>query len=204
MAFTESVTVSVGELSQGFDGSEEPLLMAGEFMPEEGVVVTGLGLGTGDVTLKTANHSLSDSMGQVAMAIAQVGGLGTGGAVAASWGAVEDGHVTLPAFQDVPEVDTFDPITHNFTLTSDPRASFVRVLIEGADGTRRLLYTTGGEHGGELPNPGFPMGYGNTTWTILALDVPTKTLEGRLVTGDILASEAAVNARTSARVGSHF
>ena len=48
------------------------------------------------------------------------------------------------------------------------------------------------------------MGYGNTTWTILALEVDEDTLEGRLVDGDILASQIALSAHTSARVGSRF
>ena len=124
--------------------------------------------------------------------------------MAAAWAPVVDGVAELPAFQDIPEVSAFDPITHEFSLTSDERASFVRVLIEAADGSQRLLYTTAGAHAGELPNPGFPMGYGNTTWTILALEVDEDTLEGRLVDGDILASQIALSAHTSARVGSRF
>ena len=80
----------------------------------------------------------------------------------------------------------------------------VQVVVEAADGSQRLLYTTAGAHTGALPNPGFPMGYGNTTWTILALEVDEDTLEGRLVDGDILADQIALSAQTSARVGSHF
>lgn len=202
--FSEEVDVIVPELSLGFNGAEEPLIMVGEFLPDEGVVVTGLGLGLGEVEVQTAAHSMSDSTGEVAMGIAQVGGLGTGGGVAASWGPVVSGVAELPAFQDIPEVTAFDATSHEFSLTSDSRASFVRVLIEGADGTRRLLYTTGGEHTGILPNPGFPMGYGNTTWTILALEVAEDTLEGRLVAGDILTTSIALSAQTATRVGSHF
>ena len=202
--FTEEVDVIVGELSLGFNGTEEPLIMVGEHLPEEGVLVTGLGLGLGENEVQTADHGLTSSTGQVAMGIAQVGGLGAGGAVAAAWAPVVDGVAELPAFQDIPEVSAFDPITHEFSLTSDERASFVRVLIEAADGSQRLLYTTAGAHAGELPNPGFPMGYGNTTWTILALEVDEDTLEGRLVDGDILASQIALSAHTSARVGSRF
>ena len=48
------------------------------------------------------------------------------------------------------------------------------------------------------------MGYGNTTWTILAMEVSEDTLEGRLVDGDILSSSIALTAHTAARVGSHF
>jgi hypothetical protein len=202
--FSEEVDVIVPELSLGFSGAEEPLVMVGELLAAEGVVVTGLGLGLGEIEVKTADHSLTDSTGAVAMGIAQVGGLGTGGGVSASWAPVEDGVAVLPAFQDIPEVSAFDPLTHEFTMNADTRASFVRVLIEGADGSRRLLYTTGGEHAGELPNPGFPMGYGNTTRTILALDIPEGTLEGRLVTGDIISNSIVLGARTSARVGSRF
>jgi hypothetical protein len=201
---TEDVDVIVGELSLGFNGTEEPLIMVGEHLPDEGILVTGLGLGLGENEVQTADHGLTNSTGQVAMGIAQVGGLGAGGAVAAAWAPVEAGVAELPAFQDIPEVSAFDPITHEFSLTSDARASFVRVLIEAADGSQRLLYTTAGAHTGALPNPGFPMGYGNTTWTILALEVDEDTLEGRLVDGDILAEQIALSAQTSARVGSKF
>lgn len=204
VSFTEEAEVIVPDLSIGFNGSEDPLVMVGESLPEEGVVVTGLGLGLGEVEVQTANHTLTDSTGQVAMAIAQVGGLGTGGAVAATWGTVVDGVATLPAFQDIPEVESFEPTTHEFSLYSDTRAALVRVLIEGADGTHRLLYLTGGAHAGTLPNPGFPMGYGNTTWTILALEHSEDTLEGRLATGNILTPQIALTAQTAARVGSRF
>ncbi|MDG1479761.1 MAG: Ig-like domain-containing protein [Myxococcota bacterium] len=202
--FSEEVDVFVPELSLGFNGAEEPLIMVGEFLPDEGVVVTGLGLGLGEVEVQTAAHSMTGSTGEVAMSIAQVGGLGSGGGVAASWGPVVSGVAALPAFLDIPEVTAFDATSHEFSLTSDTRASFVRVLIEGADGTLRLLYTTSGEHTGVLPDPGFPMGYGNTTWTILAMEVSEDTLEGRLVDGDILSSSIALTAHTAARVGSHF
>lgn len=204
VSFTEKVDVIVPELSLGFNGSEEPLVMVGEFLPDEGVVVTGLGLGLGEIEVQTADHTLSGSTGEVAMGIAQVGGLGTGGGVAASWAPVVDGVAELPAFQDIPEVTAFDATSHEFAMTSDSRASFVRVLIEGQDGTQRLLYTTSGDHTGVLPNPGFPMGYGNTNWTILALEVAEGTLEGRLVSGDILTPSIALTAQTATRVGSRF
>ena len=205
VGFSSAQTVQVGDLPLGFSGDEDPLVMIGEWLPGSGAVVTGLGLGTGDVVVQLAPEAIEGSERTIAMVVAQVDGLGSEGATCAAWADVsDDADVVLPALQEVPVVESFDAITHEFALSSDARSSYVRVLIESSSGTQRMMYMASGAQAGEMPNPGFPMGYGNTQWTVLAMETQANTFEGMVSGGDLLARELALRSWTSSRVGQNF
>ena len=150
--------------------------MVGENLSQYGAVALGLGTGLGEVELHVADTSLGGE--PVAMAIAQVGGLGSGGGVSAATAELLDNNATLPDFQPVPEMASFDPLTHEFELTSDERSRFVRVIITGADRSKRMVLMDSGDQAGHLADYGGSMGYGQTTWEVLSFETTTDTFGG--------------------------
>ncbi len=134
------------------------------------------------------------------MAIAQVGGLGSGGAVSATMAELDGATATLPDFQSVPEMVSFDPATHEFELNTDPRSNIVRVLMTGADRSMRMLYMDGGSQSGHLPDYGGAMGYGQVTWAVLGFETASGTFEGFVTSGHLSTAQIAPVSTTSARV----
>lgn len=196
--FSSSVQVQTGPLPGGFAGTEEPLVMVGRMIDDAGVVVTGLALGAGDVSVPAVPGSNVDgATGTVAMGIAQIGGLGSGGAISAAWGPVVDGAAELPLYQNTPSVTSFDAVSHDFEMWTDPRSDYVRVVLQSRDGTARILYMPGGEVAGMISDPGFPMGYAVVIWRILSLETTGDTFEGMVRSGELVASEQALKAWTS-------
>lgn len=176
-ALTGSLTVDVGELSVGFSGDEEMLVLLGEQLPEQGFTPVGLGVGRFEVELAVVPGSLPGSEGRTVAAIAQVGGLGagTGYGVCTSWApALDEGDEpqALPALQQVPALHLFDPATRAFTLETDPRARWVHVRVQGGeDGAWHDLVMDGGRVESVLPHLGGAFGYGGTAWTLVALEL---------------------------------
>ena len=197
-ALDEVVTVEVPELSLGFSGDESPLVLVGELLSDGAVVPTGLGLGLDTVTV----HETGGGFGvaRVATAMAQVGGLGEGGATCVSSAPLTDERAELPPWLDVPEVDSFSPTSKAFALVSDDESSLVRVTIEAGDGGLRDLYVSGGAVEGVLPDPGFSFGYGQTRWTLVGLAPTHGTFEHRVASGELSLEVAARDAWSSCRV----
>ena len=188
-AMTGSATVTTSDLPLGFSGDEVALVMVGENLSQYGAVALGLGTGLGEVELHVADTSLGGE--PVAMAIAQVGGLGSGGGVSAATAELLDNNATLPDFQPVPEMASFDPLTHEFELTSDERSRFVRVIITGADRSKRMVLMDSGDQAGHLADYGGSMGYGQTTWEVLSFETTTDTFEGLIQSGTMTAAQVA-------------
>lgn len=197
-----TVTAALGPLPLGFEGDEDALVLVGQTLAEEGLLVTGLGVGQGLVEVASADASLPDATGERAVALLQVGGLGSGGAVCAVSAEVVDGAVSLPDAPDAPSL-SFAGETRSFTISTDEDASFVHVAVQSADGTVRDLYVNGGAVSGILPQAGLPFGYGRTTWSLVALNTRTGTFDGFVGAGqldvDALAAEADAAARLTGR-----
>jgi hypothetical protein len=198
IAMTGSATIQTGDLPLGFSGDEVALVMVGERLEDVGAVALGLGTGLGEVELSVADTTLGGE--PIAMAIAQVGGLGSGGGVSAVLADMEDRTATLPEFQSVPEMVSFNGVTHDFELSTDTRADIVRVLIRGNDRTARMVFMDGGAQGGHLPDPNIFMGYGETEWEVLGFETTADTFEGYVRAGALSAEQIAPTATTSARV----
>lgn len=166
-------TVDVGDLSVGFSGDEDALVLVGEQLAEQGFAPVGIGVGTGTVTVHAAATSLGGKA-RTAAAIAQVGGLGagTGYGICTSWAPLDGDNATLPAFQRVPALDHFDPATHDFSVRIDDRATFVHAEVHGGGDSDEVrdLYFPGGSADRVLPDLNAPFGYGHTTWKIVALE----------------------------------
>jgi hypothetical protein len=204
LSFDEVVLVEAPELSLGFSGDERPLLLVGEQVEGAGVVVTGLGLGTGTVGVGAVEGAIGASSGTVAAAIGQVGGLGQGGAICATWAPVEGGAARLPAFLDVPNMASFDGPTKVFEWVVDERAGGVVAMVEDQDGDVRLVYADGGSMTGILTHPGYTFTYGHTIWTLGAFELQHDTFEGRLRAGAFTRAALAGAAIGSATVTQRY
>jgi Bacterial Ig-like domain (group 2) len=200
LAFDEVVRVAAPELSLGFSGDERPLVLVGEQVDGSGVVVTGMTLGVGETDVQTAADAVGVSTGTIAAAIGQVGGLGQGGAICASWAPVVDGEATLPAFLDVPNMASFDGPTKVFNWVVDTRGALVVAQVEDQDGDVRLVYGATGDVTGILTHPGYTFSYGHTSWTLSTYDVQSDTMEGRFRSGTFTQSALVAVAVGSATV----
>ena len=198
VSFSDSVGVTTGDLPAGFAGTERPLVMVGSVLPEGSIVVTGMRLGVGALSVNaTPADAVDGAQDRVAMAIAQVGGIGSGGAITASWAPVSGGEAELLSYQDTSTLHDFDAVTHAFGLGTDPRSSYVQLLLRSQNGSARIVYLDGGEVAGVLSDPGLRVGYANLSWRILSLETTANTFEGLVRDGDLVAKSLATRAWTS-------
>lgn len=197
-----SVLVDIGELPSAFSGDEQVLVLSGQQLDDQGLVVTGFGIGQGEVDVASAPVSLPGARGELVVVLAQAGGLGSGGALCATTATVEDGVASPVALPEAPTL-SFAGETRSFSVSTDSMASMVHVAIESSDGTVRDLYLDGGAVSGILPQAGLPFGYGRTTWSLVAVNAEEGTFDGFVATGSLdvedLASRAAAAARLTGR-----
>lgn len=198
-ALDGTLEVEVPELSTGFFGDEEPLVLAGELLVDGAVLPTGLGMGQGTVTVHEVDGGFGE--GQVVLALAQVSGLGSGAAACVTAAPRER---ALPAFPSTPAVVDFVPEDRTFSLSSDIDSTLVRVTLEGGDGGVRDVYLDGGMQSGTLPDPGFTFGYGRTSWSLVALSPEVGTFEERVAGGTLSLSSAAPDTWASCQVSRDF
>lgn len=194
-----TVAVEVGDLSLGFSGDEDALVLVGE-VSGYGMLVSGFGVGSGTVAVRHAD--VSEDL--IAVAVAQVDGLGSGEAMCATTGPVGAAGTVLPALPEVPDLGEFDAATRSFTLSTDARMRFVRVTITGGDGSQRDVYLDGGATSGVLPAAHIPFSYGDTSWALLALETDFETYEAFVASGRLDALTAADGARAASRVSRRY
>lgn len=194
-----TVEIEVPELSTGFFGDEEPLVLTGELLTDGAVLPTGLGMGQGTVTVHEVEGGFGE--GQVVLALAQVSGLGSGAAACVT---AADREGELPGFPSAPAVVDFVPEDRTFSLSADIHSTLVRVTVEGGDGAVRDLYLDGGMQSGTLPDPGFSFGYGKTSWSMLALSPGVGTFEERVAGGTLSLNSAAPDTWASCQVNRDF
>ena len=75
-----------------------------------------------------------------------------------------------------------------------------RVIITGADRSKRMVLMDSGDQAGHLADYGGSMGYGQTTWEVLSFETTTDTFEGLIQSGTMTAAQVAPMSTTSARV----
>lgn len=189
------LTAALGELPLGFSGDERALVLTGT-MGEAGLLVTGFGVGSADMTVRDAGISAD----LTAVAVAQVGGLGSGDAMCATTAAAQGDHIPLPPLPEAPDLGEFDPATRTFALSTDERMRFVRVTITGKDHGQRDLYLDGGAMSGILPYAYIPFWFGSTDWELLSLEPETEAFEAFVSTGRLDELTAAEGARSASRV----
>ncbi len=132
--FDARTPVSLPPLSLGFHGDEVYFLLVAEERLDEGFVVTGLGTGGASAVADVPTvlpGNVADSLGTSALAYAQVGGIGSGGATSAAVASdVVGGALVVPPLQDIPSVDAWEPTTRGVAYTVDADAHFVRVRLK--------------------------------------------------------------------------
>lgn len=200
---TGGLLVDVGTAPGGFEDDEDALVLVGYELEEEGLLVTGFGLGDGVVDVARASATVTGAVLERALALRQVGGFGSGGAVCASTGVVDGDAIALPALPDAPAL-SFAGETRAFTLTTDLDADFVRASIESADGAVRDLYLSGADTSGVLPLAGIPFGYGRTSWSVTALHTASGTFDGYVAAGRLDPEELAAEASAAARLTERY
>ncbi len=203
---TDVVQVVAPELSLGFSGDENPLVLITDEAYDGTHAVVGLGQGTGDIeALRIADGIVGAGGASWALAMAQVDGLGSGYGMALSAAPVEAGLAELPPFQTVPVIDSFSGETKEFAIESDERAHIVRVTVRGGDGENWDLYFDSGARSGELSKPqGYTYSWGHTDWTMTAVELSGDTFEGLITRGALTDEELAPTALTAGRMGMHF
>ena len=82
---------------------------------------------------------------------------------------------SFPDFLDCPTLLSFDPSTKSTELALSNEAQITQLWIRAADGSQRIVYLPSHNHAFDLPTPPFPMGYGNTTWSIQQLQLTQGT-----------------------------
>ncbi len=190
-SFSEVVQVMVPDLPLGFSGDETPMVFILDEAPDDVFAVVGLGRGRGEVAaLRAPEGVVAGAEHSWALVMAQVGGIGSGGAVACSMSELSAAYADPPSLLDVPTIDYFDGSTHEFALETDSRADLVGVVVEGGGGELRQVYLDRGAITDTLPASAFDFSYGETTWTLRALETTVDTFEGfassgRLSDGDL-------------------
>jgi hypothetical protein len=191
-------------LSLGFSGDEDPLVLITEQVDDASHAVVGLGQGVGTVdAARLVTGSLGD--GSWALAMAQVDGLGSGYGMALSAAPVEAGFAELPEFQIVPTLDTFSGETKEYAFDSDLRAQLVRIEFQGGGGQLWDLYFPSGPQSGVLSKPqGYAISWGDTLWSLSAVELSDDTFEGLIQRGALTDELLAPSALTVGRMGMSF
>ena len=203
--FTDYVAVTVPELSLGFSGDEQPLLLLADETPVGNYAIVGLGQGIGDVLALRATPGVIAGSGESwALAVAQVDDLGSGYGMALSAGRVEASFAELPEFQQIPSLDYFTGDPREYSLTSDERAQLLRLTIVAKDGSVQDLYLAGGATSGEFPKVECSFGYGNTDWSLRSMELSADTFEGLTASGRVRDEDLADTILTAATVTQNF
>jgi hypothetical protein len=118
--------------------------------------------------------------------LAQVGGLGSAGAVSYSLAPVIDGLAILPDFQEPPVFANWDLDTHDFSLTTSDDVTAQHLFVACGDGNYREGVMAGGaQKTATLPHLSDAMScsYGRTGWTIWSYELSRGTFEGLATDG---------------------
>jgi hypothetical protein len=205
-ALSEPVEVEAPELSLGFSGDEVPLLFLTDRAADGTWALSGLGAGSGaQVAVRAPYGAVPPGDESWALAVAQVGGLGSGSALALSAAPVEGGAAVLPAFQIIPVISSFAPDTHEYAFQTDPRATLVRITISGRHGDIWDLCFPGGEQQGSLHQPqGYGFDFSTTNWVLTAVELTGETFDGLVGQGSVTDETLAPRATTAARKTANF
>jgi hypothetical protein len=131
LGFTPASVVTVPGLPLGFEGSESWVVFSADGCPDEGWIITGMGQGASTADMTDVGRGVVDCAAEAgAVAIAEVGGLGTGGPTSAVFGPADSSGFLFATPQSIPSVDAWDPAARSLEVTVDPLADWVRVRME--------------------------------------------------------------------------
>ncbi|MEY3209638.1 MAG: hypothetical protein RIT28_119 [Pseudomonadota bacterium] len=181
--FDQEVVIELAELPEGFLGNEDVLVMLLE-VSEAGMTLTGLGQGTGTLSVaRAAAEAWPVSDGLYALAWAEVGGLGTGGGSVMALVPVEAGFATVTDWMLPPTGAALDGASRALSVTTDAGASGARLYLKGNDGSDRDFLLPSGEFTGVVPKEAPKLNLGRTRWDLIAVETPADTYESLLIGG---------------------
>ena len=197
--FSDGLTVFLPALTLGFYGDESMLVFTADQHVDDGWMVTGIDMGTTTALVSTVpSGSVLDTLDSGVLAYAEVGGIGTGGASASSFGSLaSDGTVTLPDFQDVAVIDAWDPATSAMGVTTDSDSDIVRVRLTDNHHHVYDMFVPSGVWSGTLPSAVSSFGKANATIEITAVQTTDGVYDDWLSTGAVDFAE--MNVETTAR-----
>ncbi|MCK6514683.1 hypothetical protein L6R46_06475 [Myxococcota bacterium] len=196
--FDQEVVVELAELPEGFLGNEDVLVMLLE-VSEAGMTLTGLGQGTGTLSVsRAAAEAWPVSDGLYVLAWAEVGGLGTGGGSVMALVPVEAGFATVSDWMTPPTGAELDGASRSLSLTTDARASGARLYLKGNDGSDRDFLLPSGAFTGVVPKEAPKLNLGRTRWDLIAVETPADTYESLLIGGGFAPLSLEANTTRSA------
>jgi hypothetical protein len=197
--FDAEVDVQIPGLPQTSSDDDTAMVMILAHQDDvAGEAVIGMAAGLDDLTVpRVPNEHFAWDGAYRALAISQQGGLGGGGPRMMSIAEVRGDVAVMPEWQSPPRATSFSAAKHDFSLTTDERATFALVTIRSPHGEERDLYVPGGRFEGRLPaDDGVSMGYGQTSWTVTAFETTVQTWDGLLSSGEIAPPIAEGTSRT--------
>jgi len=210
IALSDTVSVDVPALSLGFRGDEEALLLAVHAAGVEGSALTGLAIAAPETTEGVRRVDPADvswaGEGQI-VAYGEVGGAGTGGARVISMANVIDGAAAPPAWQAVPNMDTFTASDRRYRFVVDEDAELVRIYVRsGGGGQYDFYFPPKAENQGIMPSleNGPAMDWTNSFWHLTSVDTSVGSYESMVIEGAVTTDDLAENALSTAYVMQHF
>jgi hypothetical protein len=207
--FDDRIEIQLAAFPAGIPTDSNALLIALSGPMDGGPMLTGMGQGKLTANMSRVSPDAADpdatgpSQGSV-LAIAEVGGFGSGGAQTLALAQVKAGVASVGAWQDLASIDSFDRHTMAFSLATDTKADFTRLHIRSASGTRRDVYLPAGAHSRTLSLHGPSMGYANTEWTVLGVETLGRSYEALLATGGLSPESLPGFSITTARTVAQF
>ena len=176
---SEQVPVIVPAHPLGFSGDDTPAVFPLAEIPGEGLVVIGLGLGTGGIIVHEAQRSGPlDGVEARYIAVVENDGIGTGNSRSAviSDRVAQGGAVMFPEFLDLTIQDAPTEVNNTWTYTGDPETDVFLVTLEGAASPWQV-WTRGDTAGFELPVIDPRPGFSHTTWTVMSMGLDDTSFE---------------------------
>ena len=176
---SEQVPVIVPAHPIGFSGDDTPAVFPLAEIPGDGMVVIGLGMGTGGIIVHEAVRTGPlDGVEARYIAVVENDGIGNGNSRSAviSDRVAEGGAIMFPEFLDLTIQDVPIENDNTWTYTGDPETDLFLVTLEGAASPWQV-WTRGDTAGFELPVIDPRPGFSHTTWEVMAMGLADTSFE---------------------------
>ena len=176
---SEMVPVVVPMTPLGFGSDDTPVVFPLAEVPGEGLVLVGLGAGSGGVVvLEAPRQGPLEGLEARYVAIIEVDGIGNGNARSAiiSDRVAEGGAVLFPDFLDLTILDTPTEMDYTWTYTGDPDADLFFATLEGAAITWHV-WARGDTESFALDYIDPRAGLSHTYWHMTAMGLPEAVFE---------------------------
>lgn len=180
----DTVLVPAPSLPSGFFGTEDFFVMSADQRTDDGWVVTGMGVGTGNIEVRRVSPgTVPGGVSSAFWAFAQVGGLGSGEATSAVVVEDDGGTASFPEMLDAPSITIWNPSTQELGVDVDPDAEYVRIRLTDKDGYIHDMFVAGTWLGTESGiHDAFSRGKADVD--VLTMDIDSGSFEEWASTGE--------------------